>query len=124
MVTRKRIYISCKRRWSPIIWLCLDSRWFYKIQRNYTNCKYGMEEHILRYERFAAFLAKQGFVVCGNDHTGHGRSVEHWQDRGFFGEEEGSWQYIIEDMRYVMEFVKKKFPELPLFLIGHSMGSF
>lgn len=85
---------------------------------------HGMEEHILRYERFAAFLAKQGFVVCGNDHTGHGRSVEHWEDRGFFGEEEGSWKYLIEDMRYVMEFVKKRFPDLPCFLIGHSMGSF
>lgn len=36
---------------------------------------HGMAEHIERYDDFARFLAANGFVVCGNDHLGHGKSV-------------------------------------------------
>ena len=36
---------------------------------------HGMAEHIDRYDDFARFLASNGFVVCGNDHLGHGKSV-------------------------------------------------
>lgn len=85
---------------------------------------HGMEEHILRYQEFAIFLAQQGFLVCGNDHTGHGRSMEHWEDRGFFGEETDCWKYLVDDMHQVKEIVQRHYPSLPYFLLGHSMGSF
>lgn len=84
---------------------------------------HGMAEHILRYEQFAIYLAKKGFLVCGNDHAGHGRSVEREEEQGFFGEDYG-WLYLVEDMYYLMDFMKKKQPDLPYFLLGHSMGSF
>lgn len=85
---------------------------------------HGMEEHILRYQGFAVFLAEHGFIVCGNDHMGHGRSISNLRDRGFFGEEPGSYQNLIGDMYSLMEFTKKRYPALPYFLLGHSMGSF
>lgn len=123
MVTRKEFTFPAKGD-GHLLYGCVWTADGFIKYKGIIQIAHGMEEHILRYERFAAFLAKQGFIVCGNDHTGHGRSVEHWEDRGFFGEEEGSWQYLIEDMRYVMTFIKQKFGELPYFLIGHSMGSF
>lgn len=85
---------------------------------------HGMAEHILRYQNFAVFLAQQGFIVCGHDHAGHGRSVEKEEDFGFFGEQDNSWKYLIYDMHYMVQFIKKKFSNLPYFMIGHSMGSF
>ncbi len=123
MVTRREFTFPAKGDGHPLYGCVWTADGFIKY-KGIIQIAHGMEEHILRYEQFAAFLAKQGFVVCGNDHTGHGRSMEHWEDRGFFGEEEGSWQYMIEDMKYVMDFMKKKFANLPYFLIGHSMGSF
>lgn len=102
------------------IWM-QEERPYYK---GVVQIAHGMEEHILRYQGFAVFLADHGFIVCGNDHMGHGRSVTNLKNRGFFGEKPGSYQNLIEDMRYLMEFTKKRFPELPYFLLGHSMGSF
>lgn len=84
---------------------------------------HGMCEHILRYEEFAVFLAKEGFAVCGNDHMGHGRSAESEEDLGYFGERHG-WHNLIEDMDYLNRFMKKRYPDIPYILIGHSMGSF
>lgn len=123
MVTRKEFTFPAKGD-GHLLYGCVWVADGFEKYKAIVQIAHGMEEHILRYEGFASFLAKQGFLVCGNDHTGHGRSIEHFQDRGFFGEEEGSWQYLVEDMRYVMTFVQKHFPDLPHFLIGHSMGSF
>ena len=37
---------------------------------------HGMAEYVERYEEFAEFLTEKGFVVAGDDHLGHGKSVE------------------------------------------------
>ena len=44
---------------------------------------HGVSEHIDRYDDFARFLASKGFIVCGNDHIGHGKSVNSPEDLGF-----------------------------------------
>ena len=36
---------------------------------------HGLTDHIDRYDRFARFLAENGYVVCGNDHLGHGKAA-------------------------------------------------
>lgn len=36
---------------------------------------HGMGEHIGRYDRFARYLAGLGYLVCGNDHVGHGKTA-------------------------------------------------
>lgn len=84
---------------------------------------HGVSEHILRYDEFACFLAKNGFVVCGNDHIGHGRSVEYYEDLGFTAEEDGD-KRMIEDMHILYSIMHKRYPTVPYYLFGHSMGSF
>lgn len=90
--------------------------------RGIVQISHGMAEHIERYRPFFRFLAAEGFVVCGNDHIGHGKSCTDNRRLGFFAEEKG-YQYLIEDLHLVSLELKKRYPSLPLFLFGHSMGS-
>lgn len=84
---------------------------------------HGMCEYIRRYEDFAAFMAEHGFVVCGHDHLGHGETAADAGDRGFFAEKEG-WKLLVEDSWKVTAELKDRYPDLPIFVLGHSMGSF
>ena len=84
---------------------------------------HGMVEYVDRYDRFARFLAGQGFVVCGNDHLGHGQSVTSDEELGFFRAKDGNGA-VISDMRRLMVIMNKRYPDIPYFLLGHSMGSF
>jgi len=84
---------------------------------------HGMCEYIERYEHFADFLTSHGYIVCGNDHLGHGNSVRSNDDLGFFAEKDG-WSHLVNDLHRMTMIMKKKYPALPYVLIGHSMGSF
>ncbi len=84
---------------------------------------HGVCEHIDRYDAFARFLCAQGFVVCGNDHIGHGKSVSSPEGLGFTAEKEG-YRRFVDDMHILYTIMHKRYPELPYFLFGHSMGSF
>jgi len=84
---------------------------------------HGIAEHINRYDDFAAFLANNGFVVYGNDHLGHGQSINDESELGFFAET-GGWEMAVEDMRKLHDIAAAEHPGLPFFLFGHSMGSF
>ncbi len=84
---------------------------------------HGVSEHIGRYDDFARFLCGNGFVVFGNDHIGHGKSVPDPSELGFTAEKDGHFRFV-DDMHILTRIMKKRFPELPLVLFGHSMGSF
>ena len=84
---------------------------------------HGMCEFAERYDGFAAFLAEHGYVVCANDHLGHGKSVTGESELGFFREKDGDGA-LIRDMRRLHVIMKKKYPDIPYFMLGHSMGSF
>lgn len=84
---------------------------------------HGMAEHCERYNDFAQFLAENGYAVFIHDHMGHGKSVQNDELLGFFGEENGP-AALVEDVKSVVETAKSKFPNLPTFVFGHSMGSF
>jgi alpha-beta hydrolase superfamily lysophospholipase len=84
---------------------------------------HGMAEHVGRYERFAEALCEAGFIVVGNDHRGHGRTTRNRENPIFFHEENG-WQKVIEDIRQLNQIVSEENFNLPIFLFGHSMGSF
>lgn len=84
---------------------------------------HGMCENSLLYKRLMAYLTARGCVVCSNDFLGHGKSVSSGGDVGFFARNNG-WRCIIRDMRRLTEIVSKRYPDLPVFLVGHSMGSF
>ena len=83
---------------------------------------HGMVEYIERYEAFARFMTDNGYMVVGNDHLGHGSSVPPSGTLGFFGHHHG-WSVLIDDVAKLTDKMKKRWPNLPYFLLGHSMGS-
>jgi alpha-beta hydrolase superfamily lysophospholipase len=84
---------------------------------------HGMLEYIDRYNEFAQFLVNEGYLVVGQDILGHGESVVDYSKRGFFAKENGN-QILLDDMKKIMEDTKNKYPNLPYFHLGHSMGSY
>lgn len=84
---------------------------------------HGMAEHIDRYDELAGYLNACGYVVVGNDHAGHGKSISSNCPAGFF-EEKSGWDGLISDLRSVKAVINDRFPDLPKFMLGHSMGSF
>lgn len=84
---------------------------------------HGMVEYVNRYDGFAGYMAEQGFVVVGNDHLGHGMSVNSDEDLGYFAEKHGN-QIVLKDIHRLKKLTQVKFPHLPYFILGHSMGSF
>lgn len=84
---------------------------------------HGMVEFIDRYEAFATFLCDNGFLVIGNDHLGHGGSVNSKEDWGYFAKKDG-YKVVLKDMLKVLENTKKEYPDKKYYLLGHSMGSF
>jgi alpha-beta hydrolase superfamily lysophospholipase len=88
--------------------------------RGIVQLTHGMGEHLLRYEPLAGALTAAGFVVIGQDHRGHGASAQGaW---GVLGE--GGWDELVRDIGRVSDAARADFPDLPLVLLGHSMGSF
>lgn len=84
---------------------------------------HGMVEYIDRYDEFARFLNQHGYYVVGQDHLGHGESVLSDEYHGFFHEKDGN-ECVIGDIHELRLITEKKFPDVPYFLLGHSMGSF
>lgn len=84
---------------------------------------HGMVEHIGRYEAFMTYLAESGFIVCGHDHLGHGRTAESDGEFGYFAKKDG-YRLVCEDVCRFGNAVREDYPELPFILMGHSMGSF
>lgn len=84
---------------------------------------HGMAEYAARYDHFASFLAERGIVVYAEDHRGHGYTAERNGMHGDFGPEPG-WQTVVNDVRTLTEIAAAEFPGIPVFLLGHSMGSF
>ena len=84
---------------------------------------HGIAEHIDRYRPFMEFLADNGFVVAGDDHLGHGKSIRVPDEQGFFAEKDGWWR-VVDDMDKLHDIMSNEYPELPYVLFGHSMGSF
>lgn len=82
---------------------------------------HGMSEHKERYEDFMHYLAENGYVVAIHDHRGHGGSVITSEDLGYFYTEDE--QAIVEDLHQMIQDVKNRFPNLPVTLFSHSMGT-
>ena len=85
---------------------------------------HGMAEHIQRYEPFAKYLNDRGFVVCGHDHIGHGRSVNSPEEWGRIPMS-GGRHVLVGDVGHMRAVMREQLgTTLPYFLFGHSMGSF
>ena len=82
---------------------------------------HGMIEFKERYLPFAKYLCTYGYVVACIDQRGHGESVLSEADWGWFKDTEG--EAFVEDAKQVSDYLKAEYPNLPLTLLGHSMGS-
>ena len=82
---------------------------------------HGMAEHSGLYQEFCRYMAEKGVVCVLDDHLGHGKSVLKGDDYGhFFGDIEN----LLQDEKKLSGIITSKYPELPFFIMGHSMGSF
>lgn len=84
---------------------------------------HGMVEYIDRYDDFANYLSEKGYYVVGHDHLGHGQSVLSDDRLGYFAKENGNG-CVIGDIHELRLITEKKYPNVPYFMLGHSMGSF
>lgn len=85
---------------------------------------HGMAEYIDRYDDVARYFAEHGFAVYGNDHIGHGQSVNEDYPLGYFGESNENGAIFVEDVRKLTNLAKAENPGIPCVIFGHSMGSF
>lgn len=83
---------------------------------------HGMAEHAARYARLAELLTANGIDVWAEDHRGHGKTAQEGE-LGWLADKDG-FRRVIEDLHELSQFIKQKNPGLPLFLLGHSWGSF
>ena len=81
---------------------------------------HGICEYALRYEDFALFLTRHGYAVAGSDHLGHGLTARGPEEYGYFTD----WFQLTRDVRTLRTLMGERFPGIPYFLLGHSMGSF
>ena len=84
---------------------------------------HGMCEYAERYSPFAEFLNSQGYLVCAEDHLGHGKSVLSEKELGYFNAQR-STKIVLDDIRALHLAIKKQTEGKPYFILGHSMGSF
>ena len=84
---------------------------------------HGMTEHIERYDKLMSHLAENGYLAFGYDNLGHGKTAKDDSELGFIAHKDG-WKYLVRDVDAFETAVKKLYPEKPLYLYGHSMGSF
>lgn len=84
---------------------------------------HGVAEHIDRYDDFARFLNGHGVIVVGHDHLGHGKSLPEGGTPVYFGDG-CTWDTPVNDIYVLHTRLKEQYPQLPLLLMGHSMGSF
>lgn len=82
---------------------------------------HGMTEHIGRYPPLAEHLTAQGIAVAGYDLRGHGTNGSD-PDCASFGE--GGWEASLEDMDRFRGYLSERFPTVPHFMLGFSLGSF
>lgn len=84
---------------------------------------HGMTEHIDRYDGFFDEFAKRGYVCCGYDNLGHGKTADNAEELGFIAHKKG-YDYLMRDVKVFSDKIRKNYPNVPYILMGHSMGSF
>lgn len=84
---------------------------------------HGMQEHSGRYSEIAEYFANHGIAVLTYDHLGHGKSVKDKNEIGFFQLNKPD-ERLIADAEMMADHLAAQYPDVPHFILGHSMGSF
>lgn len=83
---------------------------------------HGFGEHSRRYLHMITTFMEAGYIVAADDHVGHGKTAvenDRWGDWGDMG-----FTTMMEDEKLLHDLVVEKYPGLPYYMFGHSMGSF
>ncbi len=97
--------------------------WDCEAPKGIVHIVHGMSEHAGRYDEFASFLNQYGYLVFSSDLRGHGKTAGTIAKVGLLAMENG-WKKVVNDVIDLSKMLKKKHPNLPIILLGHSMGSF
>ena len=81
---------------------------------------HGMTEYMGRYVKFAKYFTSRGYIVFGNDIISHGHSTTPRSSCLYIND----WNDTVKDMVSAREYVVRKYPNLPIYLLGFSLGSF
>ena len=81
---------------------------------------HGMTEYMGRYVEFAKYFTSRGYIVFGNDIISHGHSTTPRSSCLYIND----WNDTVKDMVSAREYVARKYPNLPIYLLGFSLGSF
>lgn len=89
---------------------------------------HGLAEHSMRYDRLGSILAENGYVLNAYDMRGHGKTAETAiaKGEGRFGQlaRKNGFETAVEDLAFIIESLKKDYPDKKIVLLGHSFGSF
>lgn len=91
------------------------------VRRGVIQIVHGMCERKERYKKAIDEFTKNGYICVISDLRGHGENVEYEKDLGYIGEDGAN--LMVEDVHAVTVYIKNNFPDLPVILIGHSMGA-
>jgi alpha-beta hydrolase superfamily lysophospholipase len=83
---------------------------------------HGMSETAARYARFAARAAERGYIVYAHDQRGHGKTAASPELLGDIGPD--GFRRMAEDMKALNDLIRARHQALPVYVMGHSMGSF
>lgn len=83
---------------------------------------HGIGQNTDCYNELANFMNVNGIVVFAMDFIGHGNSVSENKKPMYFGE--NGWDYLVSDLIAMNKLAKSKYPGIPCFIMGFSMGSF
>lgn len=86
---------------------------------------HGMQEYMGRYEQMAEYFAENGFIVTGEDHLGHGKSVDEQAGDvyGYFCKYD-SENVLVRNVHRLKKITQADYPGVPYFILGHSFGSY
>ena len=83
---------------------------------------HGLAEHARRYARLGEALVANGYELFALDQRGHGQTAQHGL-LGHFADADG-WSKVVSDLACLNHHIRQQYPSLPIFLLGHSMGSY
>jgi len=110
-------------RWSPV----LEAG---QLPKAVLNIVHGMAEHALRYSRLAQKLTEAGIEVWAADQRGHGKTASlenNGPDKGgLLGHcaDGNGFSFVTADVHAIINEIHKTRPNIPVYLLGHSWGSF
>lgn len=96
--------------------------WNTQNPKAWVHIMHGMSEHGGRYAEVAEFLNTQGITVTADDHRGHGLTGSHANSLFHLADNDG-WNQLIEDQWHLIRHFGKNL-QVPLIILGHSMGSY